>query len=28
MLNYYLSDSRVEEIHSLFAGGGEPDAQN
>jgi hypothetical protein len=28
MLNYYLSDSRVEEIHSLFEGGGKPDAQN
>jgi hypothetical protein len=26
MLNYYLSDSRVEEIHALFEGGSEPDA--
>lgn len=28
MLNYYLSDSRVEEIHALFEGGREPDAHN
>ncbi|MFA7078981.1 MAG: DUF6063 family protein, partial [Syntrophomonas sp.] len=28
MLNYYLSDSRVDEIHALFEGGIEPDAQN
>lgn len=28
MLNYYLSDSRVDEIHALFAGGGELDAPN
>ena len=28
MLNYYLSDSRVDEIHALFEGGGEPGAQN
>ncbi|MEN6326353.1 MAG: DUF6063 family protein [Syntrophomonas sp.] len=28
MLNYYLSDSRVEEIHALFSGGGELDAKD
>jgi len=27
MLNYYLSDSRVDEIQALFEGGAEPDAQ-
>ncbi len=26
MLNYYLSDSRVDEIHRLFEGGSQPDA--
>lgn len=26
MLNYYLSDSRVDEIHALFEGGSQPDA--
>jgi hypothetical protein len=28
MLNYYLSDSRVDEIHALFEGVKIPDAQN
>ena len=28
MLNYYLSDSRVDEIHALLEGGGELDAPN
>ncbi len=28
MLNYYLSDTRVDEIHALFEGGSEPDAKN
>lgn len=28
MLNYYLNDSRVEEINGLFEGGGEVDAQD
>ncbi|NLB52385.1 MAG: hypothetical protein GX808_05540 [Syntrophomonadaceae bacterium] len=27
MLNYYLSDNRVDEIQALFEGGAEPDAQ-
>jgi len=27
MLNYYLSDTRVDEIQALFEGGAEPDAQ-
>ena len=27
MLNYYLSDTRVDEIQALFEGGTEPDAQ-
>lgn len=28
MLNYYLSDSRIDEIHSIFEGGSQTDAQN
>lgn len=28
MLNYYLSDSRLDEIHSIFEGGSQADAQN